>query len=62
MVEIGKTVHVGTLRTVPSLKNSPHTVAPPLGTNLGRPNEEVGRYLSVSQIIAFRYGKSLTLS
>jgi len=47
-------IQVGTLRTVPSLKNSPQTVAPPLGTRRGRPKEDVGRYRSVSKMMAFR--------
>ena len=55
-------IHEGTLRTVPPLKNSPHTVAPPSGTNRGNPNAEVGRYLKTSEMTAFKYGKSLTSS
>ena len=47
-------VYVGTLSTVPSGKNCPHTVRPPSGTSRGRPMPDVEWMRSASLMTASR--------
>ena len=52
--EADEGIHEETLRTVPSLKNSPVIVARPLGTRRGKPRAEVRGYHKTSEMTAFK--------